>query len=666
LKNFRGQLILLLSGSIILGILSSLFTSHYFLKKEAIHDLNNQIRELEVLILNSFKEQENYFNFELGNENYFINHQSKYLNHYEKLIQEVHNQIGKIEGQNELLNPKATIQLQKIKADIIEYDSIFDEIVFLVKKRGFRDYGLEGEMRKNVHQLENVAELRLSDVLTLRRHEKDFIMRQDSLYIKKLLRKQLEMKNQLMKSLLPKKQKDSIRQILENYKQQFLLLAKLEHQIGLKTNRGLKNQLNQTTLNLTEKLKRFEQTLKAHQQKILAQQNLFQLTVWAIYILFAIYLILHFSRKFTSPLQALSKRINYFVNTNFTARLMGNRYEKNDELGLLWENFLKMEKEIIEYLDLFKEKVDEKTQELSVKNKEIEEQKNKTEEKNKDLMDAMKYGWKLQRSMLPSPERLKKQLGHAFVFFQPKDIVSGDIYWAHKSIRKEGVEHILAVVDCTGHGVPGAFMSILAMNALKDAVITKKHNQVHHIVQSVNNFVYQSMKYYLNGKVENHTKEGMDLLVCKLNAVKLQLDYCGANRPLYLSRNKSIENNPIILQGKLSNSHKQLESESAVLFEVKPTKKTAGTLSESQSMIFENNCIMVQPNDMIYLTTDGYADQFGGPKSKKLLVKKLKKLFLKIHHQNIKEQENLIKATFLNWKNTEDQIDDVTVLGLRV
>tara|TARA_R110000868_G_scaffold107578_6_gene294316 strand:- start:799 stop:2208 length:1410 start_codon:yes stop_codon:yes gene_type:complete len=469
-----------------------------------------------------------------------------------------------------------------------------------------------------------------------------------------------------MNSSLSQIQKDSIKQKLDNYKQQFLSLAQLEQEIGLKTNRGLKNQMNQSSKELIHNLNEFKRILLAYQVKTHYQQNLIQLFLWLFFLLAAMILIIHFSKKFTAPLQALTRRINYFVNTNFTARLKSEYYAKNDELGLLWNNFIKMEKEIINYIDLFKEKVDEKTLELSAKNKEIAEQKNKTDEKNKDLMDAMKYGWKLQRSMLLSPERLKKQLGHAFIFFQPKDIVSGDIYWTHKSVRKEGTLHILAVVDCTGHGVPGAFMSILAMNALNDAVITKKHTQAHHIVQSVNNFVYKSMKYHLNGKDENHFKDGMDLLVCKLTTEKNELEYCGANRPLFITRTLSQDKNSTLLDGEFTNSYKQEISEETMLIELKPTKNTAGTLSESQSMVFENNHISLKQDDMIYLTTDGYADQFGGPNSKKLLVKKLKKLFLKIHDQTSKEQESAITKTFLNWKSSEDQIDDVTVLGFKV
>lgn len=659
MKNFRSQLILLLSASIILGILSSVFTAHYFLKKDSINQLNHQIHNLEVLILNSFKEQENYFNFELSNQDYFISHQSKYLNQYQTISHDIFILFGKLEGEHDLLNQNALSQLQKIKRAIQEYDSIFKEIVSKVQQRGYKDYGLEGKMRENAHQLERVAALKLSDVLTLRRHEKDFILRQDSSYIDKFLEKQLEMETQLINSNFSKNKKDSVRQILENYQRQFLFLTELEQQIGLKTNQGLKNLLNQTTIQLTKKLNEFEQDLSVHQQKILFRQTLLQLILWSIYLMVIIVLILHFSKKFTTPLHDLSKRINYFVNTNFTARLKESVYEKNDELGLLWKNFLKMEEMMVEYIELFKEKVDEKTYKLIAKNREIEYQ-------NKNLKDAMKYGWRLQRSMLPGPEKLKKQLGHAFIFFQPKDIVSGDIYWLHKNIKKGEVEHILAVVDCTGHGVPGAFMSVLAINALNDAVLRKKHSQAHHIVQSVNNYVYQSMKYHLNNNEENHSKEGMDLIVCKFNQEKKSLEYCGANRPLYLVREFEDENKIKPLEGNLSNSYKQKKSDSRVLFEIKASKKTVGTLNNEQSVTFKNNRLILENDDMIYLTSDGYADQFGGPKSKKLMNKKLKKLFLKIHSLSALEQENSIKTTFLNWKDAEDQIDDVTILGFKV
>ena len=330
-----------------------------------------------------------------------------------------------------------------------------------------------------------------------------------------------------------------------------------------------------------------------------------------------------------------------------------------------------MESEIVEHIELFKEKVDNKTLELFEKNQQIERQKDKLQQqvkisndKNKDLLDGMRYAWRIQQALIPDSKKVKKHVQKGFVFFQPRDIVSGDIYWTYKQKNIKEDESIFSVIDCTGHGVPGAFMSILAVNAINYAVLNKRINKPNTILQVTNNYVFRTLEYYASGTESSNVKDGMDMLLCKLNRQKKTIEYSGANRPLFIVRKKQSEESYDV--GLKEKEYKIEEIQGALLFEVKPTKRTVGTQTKQDSKMFENKQIRVEEGDMIYLTTDGYADQFGGPKGKKFMQKRLKNLLALMYELDEEEQKSILQETLLDWKRNEEQVDDISIMGIRV
>ena len=671
MKSLRSQLLLILTGFVFVSILTALYTARHFEEKEEITSLSDQLSAFEVDLLKAFKEQENFFNFETHNQTYFETQKSIYLENYQSIFKRLVRRTDSLVKTNKL-DSSTFDKLERINNQLSSFDSLFQITTLIIRERGFRNYGIEGRMREAIHQLEDISVLDLVDILTLRRHEKDFILRQDSTYLDRhnyaasLLRKKIN-----FSPFLTKSEKESILSTLSNYTNLFGLLAELEIKIGIKSNTGLKSKINTSINQLIISLSDLKSAAQTHQKELLYKQNIYIIAFWVIYVVLVIFLSLKVSKKFTQRLQVLSNRINYFVNTNFTSRLDLKPIGGSDEVTILWNNIMKMEKEIVDYLNLFKEKVDEKTLELSFKNEkielqkqELEEKKKESDQKNKDLIDGMKYGWRLQSALLPSTDRLNKQLKEGFVFFAPKDIVSGDVYWSHKTIKKQGEECIFSVIDCTGHGVPGAFMSILAINAINDSTLNKKHREPQHIIQATNDYVYSTMKYNLNKKDSNLSKEGMDMMVCNLNRKLNLLKYSGANRSLIIIRKAETESDNKI--GLNEEDYKMTKSEHHHLFEIKASKNTVGTLSKEQSSKFIGKQIYVQPKDMIYLTTDGYADQFGGPKGKKYMTKRLKNLLIEIHDLDSKKQREVIKQSFYNWKQDNEQIDDVSILAVRV
>jgi len=278
---------------------------------------------------------------------------------------------------------------------------------------------------------------------------------------------------------------------------------------------------------------------------------------------------------------------------------------------------------------------------VEVINKEVSEQKAIIEAKNHDITDSIKYAKNIQEALLPPLQNLHKELNNAFVLYQPKDIVSGDFYWFAKRNRKR----FIASVDCTGHGVPGAFMSIIGNTLLNEIVTEKNITQPAEILDELHAGVKTSLK---QSESENERRDGMDIALCSLNEEGTILEYAGANRPLWIFR-------------------KNKQGEEA--FEmIKANKFPIGgmELQENEKRKFTNHAIPVEKGDMIYVFSDGYADQFGGPKGKKFMVGNMQKLACEIYMKPVKEQEKILIQAFLDWKGELEQIDDVLVIGFRI
>jgi serine phosphatase RsbU (regulator of sigma subunit) len=272
--------------------------------------------------------------------------------------------------------------------------------------------------------------------------------------------------------------------------------------------------------------------------------------------------------------------------------------------------------------------------ELFTKNRKVEEQSAIIEEKNKDIIDSINYAQRLQQIVLPAEEEFKQALPSSFLFFEPKDIVSGDFYFIEKDLDFV----LVAVVDCTGHGVPGAIMSMVANNLLNKVVREQKVTEPAKILDAVNKELYFSLKQNVSEKT---AYDGMDISICMYFPSKMEMHFAAANNSVYIIRDKQF-------------------------IELKPDKMGLGKSAFESKFKFTQQIIKVEKNDMVYMGSDGYADQFGGGKGKKMMKKNMQSLFLEIAHLPTSEQGKIVKENFNDWKGPLGQVDDVTVLGFRV
>lgn len=274
---------------------------------------------------------------------------------------------------------------------------------------------------------------------------------------------------------------------------------------------------------------------------------------------------------------------------------------------------------------LLENKVTERTFELEEKNKEILN-------KNKEITDSLIYAKRIQAAVLPNLNTIYKILDQSFILYLPKDIVSGDFY---EFTQKEN-KHIIAAADCTGHGVAGAFMSIIGSSLIKSIINEKNITAPSGILDALNEGIINSLKQH-----ESETHDGMDISICSFDTKNMSLEFAGANRPLWL-----IRNNELIVYA--------------------ADKFPIGGLQIKHNNQFTNHQIKIQPMDTIYLFSDGYADQFGGEHGKKLMTKKLKEILVSIQHLGMNEQKIYLQNYFNEWKGNNEQVDDVLIIGIRI
>ncbi|MGQ0828052.1 MAG: tetratricopeptide repeat protein [Bacteroidota bacterium] len=255
------------------------------------------------------------------------------------------------------------------------------------------------------------------------------------------------------------------------------------------------------------------------------------------------------------------------------------------------------------------------------------------EEKNKDITDSINYARRIQNAILPSIDLIYETLEDSFVLYKPKDIVSGDFY----TFIKKNDKVIIAAADCTGHGVPGAFMSMIGNNQLNHIIIEKEILQPSEILNNLHEGIRSALKQDI---AEGQTRDGMDIALCSIDLKQKEIQYAGANRPLYLLKNGQLE-------------------------EIKANKFSIGGLQSEDKRKFNNHIIPISASDSMYIFTDGYADQFGANSGKKFMTKRFKELLFSIQDKSMKEQKTILDDTIEKWKGNLEQVDDILVIGIR-
>ncbi|MFL5764213.1 MAG: tetratricopeptide repeat protein [Bacteroidia bacterium] len=278
---------------------------------------------------------------------------------------------------------------------------------------------------------------------------------------------------------------------------------------------------------------------------------------------------------------------------------------------------------------------------IAAKKQEVEHQKELVEEKQKEILDSINYAKRLQDAILPPDHFVKQHLPESFILYRPKDIVAGDFYWmesfaaeAYASERTEDPLILIAAADCTGHGVPGAMVSVVCSNALNRTVKEFKILEPGRILDEVRKLVIETFE-----KSESEVRDGMDISLAAINKSKMELTWAGANNPLWIIRN-----------GELT--------------DLRPDKQPIGKMDDA--VPFTTHTFQLRKNDSIYLFSDGFADQFGGPKGKKFKYRQMQEILLENASLPMEKQSEILDKRLREWQGKLEQIDDILVIGFRI
>lgn len=264
--------------------------------------------------------------------------------------------------------------------------------------------------------------------------------------------------------------------------------------------------------------------------------------------------------------------------------------------------------------------------------KEVLRQKNLLSSRNKNIEDSLKYAQRIQYAMFTSELEIKKMFPESFIFQKPKDIVSGDFYWARKKSNKV----FLAAVDCTGHGVPGAFMSLIGLEFFRQIIDTQGVSKPSQVLNEIN----RNFDLIFDNLDDLNMRDGMDLAFCVIDTHTNKLQYAGAFNPIYIIRNGEI-------------------------IEIKGDKHLLGPDLGYGRSPFSNHEFQLEKDDILYMFSDGYADQFGGPEGRKFKYRRFRHLLLSIYKQPMEMQKQILENSINDWKGNFEQVDDILVMGVK-
>jgi phosphoserine phosphatase RsbU/P len=285
-------------------------------------------------------------------------------------------------------------------------------------------------------------------------------------------------------------------------------------------------------------------------------------------------------------------------------------------------------------ITLQKEEIQSQRDEIIAQRDLLSEQKSHIEYIHKELTDSIHYARRIQTAIMPPSYYIQNIVKDHFILYKPKDVISGDFYFFDKVDNKL----IFGAIDCTGHGVPGAMMSVIGYNwivqAVREKVIISPDKILSFLDAGVNNTLRQTAG-------ESGVKDSMDLAICTLDFATSEVQYSGAYNSMYYTQNNQI-------------------------IEVKADKKPIGVNEDGVTDTFTNNVVKLAPGDMVYLFSDGYPDQFGGPKGKKFKYKQLTEVLLNIHKEPVDVQRTILDKTLTDWQGDLEQVDDILVIGVRI
>lgn len=654
--NLRVQILFWFFGVTILATLFILVNSYFINKKNDLSRICHELQDTQIMILQDINVQKDFFTFDLINPLFYKTGTSEILFEHHTISSAIKQKIGQIGQMQSIETFNMDSILNAVTRDIVNYNSKLDTVVNLIKKRGYKTTGVEGQLLGTMKKIEGSGLLPKDIIYKIDFFEKEYFIRGDKIYVDSLnsfisqINKQFNTKNTNRSSY--------IISLLNSYNLTFNQLIYLDEKLGLKHKEGLRAELDQLAQEIGVNFSLLVDSADVYEHKLTNQLILTYILVGLFLLVTSVSISFIVSKRISKPIVYLSSQINAFVASKFT--LIEKIYTSNPkgEIGQLGHNFIILRDEIFDYLNYFKEKVAERTEELLIEKNRVENQKEEIEaqrdalncqnqlissqkqevEKQKDnVLSSIRYASRIQHALLADEQQLRNLIPNSFLFQKPRDIVSGDFCFVERVKTRNGDFSVVILADCTGHGVPGAFMSLLCYNYLNQIIKINQHINPIYVLATLNNMIYSNFHKKQN---DNKISDGMDISYLLINNQTLNCEYAGAHNPLYLFRNNEL----IVFKG----DRISIGDKNDIIRKI--TKHT----------------FQLEPNDTVFLFTDGYVDQSGETNLEKFKFKRFRELLMKIHRQDVDSQKRELEQTLINWKGKENQIDDITILGFRM
>jgi len=499
------------------------------------------------------------------------------------------------------------------------YDQTFQQTMELIELRGFKDYGLEGDMRKHIHDIENSPyPFDMTKMLMIRRHEKDFMLRKDSVYITKLKKTVKELTNDIKSKNNSVSGKADLLQHLAKYEQAFFDLATYEDQIGFSNTSGKRKILQDDTDKIKRLVMSMDKEINEKASTAITQINLSLFGIVLLSVSLVIGLGYYITLILSRPIAKLSESINNVIQSRFQKGVHVQQINTQDEIGLLSKDFAYMLERVQDSIH------------------EIRDKSDKLERKQKLIVDSIRYAKQIQEAILPEEDDMSMLFEEYFVIYYPRDRVSGDFYWC----RQKGEKTYLAVIDCTGHGVPGAFMSMIGNTLLNQIIAENQIDDPAFILETLHIEVMMALH-----QEKRMLDDGMDVCMVMIEnngGDSKKITFTGAKRSLYLGSGGKV-------------------------FEIKGDHRSIGGATRKNKAFkpFNNKVVDIPKGSYLYLSTDGLVDQQSRYKNK-FGTKKFIETLQVMQTQPTEEQRRILATELKNHKSGVKQRDDITVVGVRV
>lgn len=548
---------------------------------------------------------------------------SSYLMQRDAHIHKVKMHLAYLKNTQELHSAELRRKMDEIILKFNQYEKLFRKTILFIQHRGFKDFGVEGKMRAYIHAIEDIApsyNLDMGKLLMIRRHEKDFILRKEQKYTRRIRSAISDLWEDIRSKVTNVAEKKALFKLLYDYQESFDELVKVEKAIGFTKDQGLRKDLAILAKEIEFLIQDINLGINQRIHYIQLQNQVVLSAVFIICISLIIFLAFFITKILSRPIQTLSSSINNVISNNFSPNVEFVPLPSQDEIGGLSRDFAFMLEKVHHSID------------------EIQRKSERIEQKQKLLMESLNYAKKIQQAILPEDAEMKAAFKDYFVMYQPMHVVSGDFYWLAQTFDST----FLGVIDCTGHGVPGGFMSMIGHTLLNKIVIEKN---IHDPAQILEVLDYE-VKAALHQE-QKRNNDGMELSFCRItypedSQAPVKLTFAGAKSPLIYVKN-----------GEVSCK--------------KGTRRAiGGMITAINEASFENIDIELSAGDAIYLGSDGFWDQ-PSPQRRKFGLKRFLKSLENIHHLPMREQGQKLNESLWDYMSqVTSQRDDITLIGIRL